>query len=320
MRDPNLSRSRNPVNGTDERFDDPYEPGTDYRSLVPVQQQLFNPDTRQVVFRDGGYERPVELDLVRQTVWMTQKELAQFFDVSVKTVSRHIVNILKEGIHRADSVVQLCWITASDGKSYQTDLYSLDILIEIAYRVRRTPRAIRFRQFVVEAVRLALFELQEQSRRRAMLRRAQDVTAYIIDGKPRQWAETRVDTKETFKSMMGQISRVCSARSAYGMVVSAEYVSLLGKTADELKTILGSKNVRDNLPELTLTYLKTAEVSITHLLVNYRRLSAAELKRAAEGIFVPLGDVLRSLCETMNLDRVTGAPLYRLDDGKGDAK
>lgn len=76
-----------------------------------------------------------ELRVVSDTFWATQSQMAQMFGVDVRSVSNHIKNIFLEGELAADSVVQESWITAADRKTYRTNLYSLDVIIAVGYRV-----------------------------------------------------------------------------------------------------------------------------------------------------------------------------------------
>ncbi|MBG7615426.1 virulence RhuM family protein [Brevundimonas sp. BAL450] len=76
-----------------------------------------------------------ELRVIGDTFWATQAQMAHMFGVNVRSVSQHIKNIFTEGELVADSVIQESWITAADGRTYRTNLYSLDVIIAVGYRV-----------------------------------------------------------------------------------------------------------------------------------------------------------------------------------------
>ncbi len=76
-----------------------------------------------------------ELRILGDTFWATQAQMAEMFGIDVRTVSYHIKNIISEGELDGDSVIQESWITASDGRRYRTNLYSLDVMISVGYRV-----------------------------------------------------------------------------------------------------------------------------------------------------------------------------------------
>ncbi|MGA0546470.1 RhuM family protein [Brevundimonas sp. VNH65] len=76
-----------------------------------------------------------ELRVLGDTFWATQSQMAHMFGVDVRTVSEHVQNIFREGELAPDSVVRESRITAADGKAYRTNLYSLDVIIAVGYRV-----------------------------------------------------------------------------------------------------------------------------------------------------------------------------------------
>lgn len=76
-----------------------------------------------------------ELRVLGDTFWATQAQMAHMFGVDVRTVSEHIQNIFNDSELAADSVVRESRITAADGKAYRTNLYSLDVIISVGYRV-----------------------------------------------------------------------------------------------------------------------------------------------------------------------------------------
>jgi hypothetical protein len=94
---------------------------------------------------EDGNER-VELRLDGETVWLSQKQLADLFNSSVQNINNHIKNILDEGELVQDSVIKYYLITASDGKTYNTAHYNLDMILAIGYRVR-SPRGTQFRKW-----------------------------------------------------------------------------------------------------------------------------------------------------------------------------
>ena len=76
---------------------------------------------------DGGTRLQVRLQ--GETVWQTQKLMAELFAKDVRTINEHIQNIFEEGELVADSVIRKFRITAADGKSYATQHYNLDVII-----------------------------------------------------------------------------------------------------------------------------------------------------------------------------------------------
>lgn len=84
-----------------------------------------------------------------ETLWCTQKAMAQLFGVGVPAISKHLKNIFEEGELIADSVISKMETTAADGKNYTTTYYSLDAIIAVGYRVSSL-KATRFRQWATK--------------------------------------------------------------------------------------------------------------------------------------------------------------------------
>lgn len=91
----------------------------------------------------------VQVVINGETLWCTQKAMAQLFDVGVPAISKHLKNIFEEGELVADSVISKMETTAADGKNYTTTYYSLDAIIAVGYRVSSL-KATRFRQWATK--------------------------------------------------------------------------------------------------------------------------------------------------------------------------
>ena len=99
---------------------------------------------------DGGTR--VQCRFENETVWLSQKLLAELFDKDVRTINEHIQNIFDEGELVADSVIRKFRITAADGKSYATQHYNLDVIISVGYRVKSL-RGTQFRIWATQRLR-----------------------------------------------------------------------------------------------------------------------------------------------------------------------
>jgi hypothetical protein len=88
----------------------------------------------------------IKLRAKDQTVWLTQREMAELFDVSTDNVGLHLKNIFTDGELEVNSVTEESSVTAADGKNYLTKLYKLDAILAVGYRVR-SPRGVQFRRW-----------------------------------------------------------------------------------------------------------------------------------------------------------------------------
>lgn len=91
----------------------------------------------------------VQVVIKGETLWCTQKAMAQLFGVGVPAISKHLKNIFDEGELAADSVISKMETTAADNKNYSTTFYSLDAIIAVGYRVNSL-KATRFRQWATK--------------------------------------------------------------------------------------------------------------------------------------------------------------------------
>ncbi len=87
-----------------------------------------------------------------ETAWLTQKQMAELFQKDIRTVSEHIGNIFEEAELQPDSVIRHFRITAGDGKQYETQHYSLDVIISVGYRVKSL-RGTQFRIWATQRLR-----------------------------------------------------------------------------------------------------------------------------------------------------------------------
>ena len=97
-----------------------------------------------VIYQTKDGQASLEVNLVEETVWLTQAQMCQLFEKNKRTISEHIRNIFKEEELKESSVVRNFRTTASDGKSYNVNYYSLDAIISVGYRVK-SQRGTQFR-------------------------------------------------------------------------------------------------------------------------------------------------------------------------------
>ena len=94
----------------------------------------------------------LEVVLKNETLWLTQKVIAELFEVNVPAISKHLKNIFETRELEETSVVSKMEITASDGKKYLTKFYNLDAIIAVGYRVN-SKKATHFRIWATKTLR-----------------------------------------------------------------------------------------------------------------------------------------------------------------------
>src|SRR5665647_1822491 len=110
------------------------------------------PQSEFILYQTEDGQTRLEVRLQDETVWLTQKLMAELFQTSVPNVSMHIRNLFAEGELQAGSVVKEFLTTAADGKSYATQHYNLDVIISVGYRVKSL-RGTQFRIWATQRLR-----------------------------------------------------------------------------------------------------------------------------------------------------------------------
>lgn len=108
--------------------------------------EIRNSTAEFLMFVAEGKEDGIQVMYRDETIWATQKAMAELFDCSTDNIGLHLKNIFKSGELQKVSVTEKYSATASDGKNYLTKFYSLDAIISVGYRVNST-RATQFRQW-----------------------------------------------------------------------------------------------------------------------------------------------------------------------------
>ena len=114
--------------------------------------EIRNSTAEFLIFMLEGKEDGIQVMYKNETIWATQKAMAQLFDVGVPAISKHLKNIFESGELVENSVISKMETTASDGKNYNTTYYNLDAIISVGYRVNSV-RATQFRQWCTFVLR-----------------------------------------------------------------------------------------------------------------------------------------------------------------------
>ena len=95
----------------------------------------------------GDQQDSIEMRYEDENIWLTQKMMATLYDVGTNTINYHIKKIFEDSELQEDSVIRKFRITAADGKNYNTNHYSLEMIIAVGFKVN-SERAVQFRKWV----------------------------------------------------------------------------------------------------------------------------------------------------------------------------
>ncbi len=105
-----------------------------------------------VIFKGTDKSPKLEVRLEKESVWLTQKQMADLFNRDVRTINDHVEAVFREGELKKGPAIRKYRITATDGKSYDTNLYNLDVIISVGYRVKSL-RGTQFRIWATKILR-----------------------------------------------------------------------------------------------------------------------------------------------------------------------
>ncbi|MCD7857054.1 MAG: virulence RhuM family protein [Clostridiales bacterium] len=95
----------------------------------------------------GDQQDSIEMRYEDENIWLTQKMMAVLYSVGINTINYHIKKIFEDSELQKDAVIRKFRITAPDGKSYNTNHYSLEMIIAVGFKVN-SERAVQFRKWV----------------------------------------------------------------------------------------------------------------------------------------------------------------------------
>ena len=115
-------------------------------NMARIDKEAIGENKGEIVVYQPDEITRLEVKVNEDTVWLTQRQIAQLFGVGQPAISKHLKNIFASGELDITAVHSILEYTAADGKSYKTGFYNLDAILSIGYRVN-SRQATRFRQW-----------------------------------------------------------------------------------------------------------------------------------------------------------------------------
>lgn len=177
-------------------------------------------------------------------IWITQKEIAQLFDVEVHTINYHIKSIIKDD-ELDNSSIRKYRIVADDGRKRTINHYNLDMVIAIGYRVN-SKKATKFRKWATTvlttylnqgvAVNPKLAEANpEKVQDNFYTQFSPSMKKHLNKhGHTRPYQEARLENIAERKALSSEIVRTVDGKPNFGAIMGMFHISLTGKTKKEL--------------------------------------------------------------------------------------
>ena len=242
----------------------------------------------------------VQVVIKDETLWCTQKAMAQLFGVGVPAISKHLKNIFEEGELVADSVISKMETTAADGKNYATTYYSLDAIIAVGYRVSSL-KATRFRQWATKILNEYIkkgFAMDDE--------RLKQGTAVFGKDYFRELLERIRSIRTSERRIWQQITDIyaeCSTdydknspttRDFYAMIQNRFHYAITGHTAAEI-IYANADHIKENMGLTTWKYAPDGRIlkSDVSIAKNYlQEKEIRQLERAVTGFFDYIEDLI----------------------------
>jgi hypothetical protein len=269
--------------------------------------------------------------LQNETIWLTQRMMAELFDVGVPAINKHLTNIFESNELEENSVISILETTAADGKNYKTKFYNLDAVISVGYRVN-SAKATQFRIWATKTLKEYI------------------IKGFVLDDNRLKQGEA-VFGKDYFKELLERVRSIraserriyqqitdifaeCSidydpkaeiTKNFYAMVQNKFHFAITGQTAAEIIF----KNANAKKENMGLTTWKNAPEgrilkSDTTIAKNYlQEKEIKQLERTVTGYF----DYIENLIERENtftmeglansVDKFLNFNEFKILEGKG---
>jgi len=123
-----------------------------------IKKDNQNIKTGQIaIYKAGSKNVELRVKIEKDTVWLTQLQMAELFGSERSVITKHLRNVFNSKELDKDSVCAKIAHTAADGKIYKTQLYNLDAVISVGYRVN-SQRATQFRIWATRILKDYLLE------------------------------------------------------------------------------------------------------------------------------------------------------------------
>ena len=177
--------------------------------------QIRNSTADFLIFTKQAGEDGIEVRVYNESVWLTQKGMAQLFDCSVDNIGLHLKNIFKSGELDEKSVTEESSATASDGKTYKMKFYDLDAIISVGYRINSV-RATQFRQWATKVLRTFT------------------IRGYVLDKS--RLENGQVFDEEYFEHLLDEIREIRASERKFYQKITDIYSTAVDYSADAVTT------------------------------------------------------------------------------------
>lgn len=275
-------------------------------------------------------EIKIDVFFHEENIWLTQKRMAELFDVDRTVITKHLNNIFNSGELSRNSVSAKMAHTANDGKIYQTEYYNLDAIISVGYRVNSS-KATQFRIWATQKLKEFIIKgfVLDDNRLKNGNHFGKDYFKELLE----RIRSIRASKRRIYQQIT-DIFAECSidydpnseiTREFYAMVQNKFHYAITGKTAAEI-IYYGADSKKPEMGLTTWKYSPNGRIlkSDTIIAKNYlNEKSIKQLERAISSFF----DYIENITEkriamkmqdlAQSVDKFLNFNEYKILEGKG---
>ena len=191
--------------------------------------EIRNSTAEFLIFQAEGQENGVQVVYQDETIWATQKAIAELFDVKVSTVNEHLKNIFREGELQEEPTIRKIRIVQQEGDRQverEPQFYNLDAIISVGYRISSI-RATQFRQWCT-------YILRQYS-----------IRGYVIDKK--RMENGSFIGEDYFEHLLAEIREIRLSERRFYQKLTDIYATAIDYNKDAPTTILFFKKVQNKM-------------------------------------------------------------------------
>ena len=191
--------------------------------------EIRNSTAEFLIFQAEGQENGVQVVYQDETIWATQKAIAELFDVKVSTVNEHLKNIFREGELQEEPTIRKIRIVQQEGNRQverEPQFYNLDAIISVGYRISSI-RATQFRQWCT-------YILRQYS-----------IRGYVIDKK--RMENGSFIGEDYFEHLLAEIREIRLSERRFYQKLTDIYATAIDYNKDAPTTILFFKKVQNKM-------------------------------------------------------------------------
>ena len=260
----------------------------------------MNSEIKYLIYNTPQEAVSVNAVVKGETIWLTQKAMAELFDCSTDNISLHLKNIFAEGELDRNSVTEKISATATDGKNYLTQFYNLDAIISVGYRVN-SRKATQFRIWATSVLKEYMtkgFAMDDERLKqgegafgkdyfRELLERVRSIRA----SERRIWLQI---TDIFAECSIDYDKEADITKDFYAMVQNKFHYAITGKTAAEIINIAADKT-KEHMGLTTWKNAPDGRILKSDVVVakNYlEEKQIRQLERAVTGYFDYIEDLI----------------------------